>query len=148
MLDRFKVPKEDEVKVSETALRKTVQDIFEKTGLSKEDSQNGTDVLVTADLRGVETHGVSNMLRIYVQLFEEGELNKAPDIKVVKETPGTATIDADSALGIMAGVPAMKTAISKARNVGVGIVTMFNSGHMGAVGHFSMMAAQEDMVGM
>ena len=66
MLDRFKVPKEDEVKVSESALKKTVQEIFEKTGLSKEDSQNGTEVLVTADLRGVETHGVSNMLRIYV----------------------------------------------------------------------------------
>ena len=86
MLDRFKVPKEDEVKVSESALRKTVQEIFEKTGLSKEDSQNGTEVLVTADLRGVETHGVSNMLRIYVQLFEEGELNKAPNLKVIKET--------------------------------------------------------------
>ena len=50
MLDRFKVPKEDEVKVSESALRKTVQEIFAKTGLSKEDSQNGAEVLVTADL--------------------------------------------------------------------------------------------------
>ena len=148
MLDRFKVPKEDEVKVSESALRKTVQEIFAKTGLSKEDSQNGAEVLVTADLRGVESHGVSNMLRIYVQLFEQGELNKTPNLTVIKETPGTATIDADRALGIMAGVPAMERAISKARNVGVGIVTMFNSGHMGAVGHFSMMAAQQDMVGM
>ena len=148
MLDRFKVPKEDQVKVSESALRKTVQNIFEKTGLSKEDAKNGTDVLVTADLRGVETHGVSNMLRIYVQLFEDGELNKTPNIQVVKESPGTATIDADRALGIMAGVQAMEMAILKARNVGVGVVTMFNSGHMGAVGHFAMMAAQKDMVGM
>ena len=148
MLDRFKVPKEDEVKVSESALRKTVQEIFAKTGLSKEDSQNGAEVLVTADLRGVESHGVSNMLRIYVQLFEQGDLNKTPNLTVIKETTGTATIDADRALGIMAGVPAMERAISKARNVGVGIVTMFNSGHMGAVGHFSMMAAQQDMVGM
>ena len=95
MLDRFKVPKEDQVKVSESALRKTVEDIFEKTGLSKEDAKNGTDVLVTADLRGVETHGVSNMLRVYVQLFEDGDLNKTPNIKVVKESPGTATIDAE-----------------------------------------------------
>ena len=125
MLDRFKVPKEDEIKVSESSLRKTVQEIFEKTGLSKEDSQNGTEVLVTADLRGVETHGVSNMLRIYVQLFEDGELNKTPNLKVIKETPGTATIDADRALGVMAGVPAMETAISKARNVGVGIVKIW-----------------------
>jgi LDH2 family malate/lactate/ureidoglycolate dehydrogenase len=67
MLDRFKVPPADQVRVSEAALRQTVTMIFEKMGLTTEDAAIGADVLVMTDLRGVDTHGVSNMLRSYVQ---------------------------------------------------------------------------------
>jgi LDH2 family malate/lactate/ureidoglycolate dehydrogenase len=63
MLERFKVPKEDEVRVAHDALSETVSSIFEKMGTSAEDAALGAEVLVTTDLRGVETHGVSNMLR-------------------------------------------------------------------------------------
>ena len=63
MLERFKVPKADAVRVPESSLRETVAAIFEKMGVTAGDSAIGADVLVTADLRGVETHGVSNMLR-------------------------------------------------------------------------------------
>ena len=104
--------------------------------------------MVMTDLRGVETHGVSNMLRSYVQGYKEGRLNARPNWRIVRESPGTATIDGDQGLGIILGPPAMRLAAEKARDVGVGVVTMYNSGHLGAVGHHAMLAAKEDMVGM
>jgi L-2-hydroxycarboxylate dehydrogenase (NAD+) len=148
ILDRFKVSSSDEVRVAEGALRRTVQAIFENMGVSPEDAAIGADVLVTTDLRGVETHGVSNMLRTYVQQYQEGALNPTPDWRVIRETPGTAVIDADRGLGIILGPKAMQLAIDKARNVGVGIVTMNNGAHLGAVGHHAMLAAKADMVGV
>ncbi len=148
MLDRFKVQSEDRMRVSPATLRRTVSHIFEKMGLTQEDAALGADVLVTADLRGVDSHGVSNMLREYVRGFREGELNPKPNWRIVRESPSTATIDADRGLGIVLGPKAMRIAMDKARNVGVGIVTMNHGRHLGAVGHHAMLAAQEDMVGM
>jgi len=148
MLDRFKVPLVDQVHVSEAALRQTVAAIFEKCNLTPEDAAIGADVLVTTDLRGVESHGVSNMLRSYVQSYQSGAYNPRPNWRIVRESPSTATVDADGGLGVILGPKAMRIAIDKAKNVGVGIVTMFNGRHLGAVGHHAMLAAQEDMVGM
>ncbi|MFH1141705.1 MAG: Ldh family oxidoreductase, partial [Chloroflexota bacterium] len=148
MLERFKVPPEDAVRVPEQSLRSTVVAIFEKMGVPHQGAAEGADVLVMTDLRGVETHGVSNMLRRYVQDYKEGRLNPRPQWTILRESPATATIDADGGLGIILGGPAMQLAIQKARNTGVGVVTMYNSGHMGAIGHFAMMAAQQDMVGI
>ena len=148
MLERFKVPQPDQIRVSEGALRQTVSEIFEKMGVPRDDATEGADVLTMTDLRGVETHGVSNMMRSYVQQYQEGRLNPTPDVRVVREFPGTATLDADMGLGIIVGRQGMELAISKAREVGIGAVTMRNSGHAGAVGHFAMMAAEQDMVGM
>src|SRR6266403_288621 len=74
ILERFKVPAKDQVFVSEAALRRTVTQIFEKLGLTAEDAAEGADVLTMTDLRGVETHGVSNMLRAYVRDYKAGML--------------------------------------------------------------------------
>ena len=148
MLDRFKVPSEDAIRVPEDSLRRTVTAIFEKMGVTPEDAIEGADVLVTSDLRGVETHGVSNMLRKYLKEFNNGKLNPKPNWHIVRESPGTATINADRGLGIILGPKAMRIAIDKAKKVGVGIVTMFKAGHSGAVGHHAMVAAHEDMIGM
>ena len=148
MLERFKVPRKDEVRVPEQSLRHTVSAIFEKMGLTTEDAAEGADVLTMTDLRGVETHGVSNMLRAYVQQYNQGTLNPRPNWRVVRQSPGTATIDGDRGLGIVLGRRSMKMAMEKARSVGIGVVTMYNSGHLGAVGHFAMLAAEEDMVGV
>jgi len=78
ILERFKVPAKDQVLVSEAALRRTVTEIFEKLGVSREDSAEAADVLTMTDLRGVETHGVSNMLRAYVRDYKAGKLNPSP----------------------------------------------------------------------
>ena len=148
ILERFKVPQKDQVLVSEGALRRTVTQIFEKLGVSPEDSAEGADVLTMTDLRGVETHGVSNMLRAYVRDYRAGKLDPRPDWRVVRESPGTAVIDAQRRLGIIVGPKAMRMAVEKARRVGVGVVTVHNSGHFGAIGHYAMQATLHDMVGV
>jgi len=148
ILERFKVPTKDQVFVSEAALRRTVTEIFEKLGVSKEDAVDAADALTMTDLRGVETHGVSNMLRAYVRDFKAGKLNPQPGWRMERQAPGTAVIDAEKRLGIIVGPKAMRLAIEKARTVGVGVVTVHNSGHFGAIGHFAMQAAMQDMVGV
>ena len=148
MLDRFKVPHGDEIKVPHDSLLETVTSIFEKMGVAPEDAAEGADVLVSTDLRGVETHGVSNMLRNYVKAYNDGSLNPRPNWKLIRETPATATMDADGGLGIMVCPKAMRIAIKKAKEVGIGAVSMYNAGHSGAIGHHAMLAAKEGMVGM
>jgi LDH2 family malate/lactate/ureidoglycolate dehydrogenase len=148
ILDRFKVPKTDQVHVPEASLRQTVSAIFEKMGVTPEDAAEGADVLVMTDLRAVETHGVSNMLRVYVQDYKAGKLNPAPGWSIVRESPGTAVIDAERRLGVILGPKAMRLAVDKARKVGVGVVTMYNSGHFGAIGHHATIAAAQDMIGV
>ena len=148
MLERFKVPVEDQVRVPEDSLRRTVTTLFERMGETPEDSATAADVLVTADLRGVETHGVSNMMRAYIAHYKDDVLKARAEWRVVRETAGTATVDADSGLALILGPKAMQMAVDKAKQVGVGIVAMRNAGHSGAIGHHAMLAAEQDMVGM
>lgn len=148
MLDRFRVTAADAVRVAEGALRRTVRDIFVACGVPPEDAVGGADVLVMADLRGVESHGVSNTLRNYVANFRAGQCNPRPRWTIVRESASAATIDGDGGLGLLQGTGAMQLAVDKARETGVGVVTMRNSGHLGAVGHFALQAAQQDMVGI
>ena len=148
ILERFKVPEKDQVFVAEAALRRTVGQIFEKLGVSPEDSAEAADVLTMTYLRGVETHGVSNMLRAYVRDYKAGKLDPRPGWRIVRQSPGVAVIDAERRLGVIIGPKAMRLAVEKARQVGVGVVTVYNSGHFGAIGHYAMLAAQQDMVGV
>jgi LDH2 family malate/lactate/ureidoglycolate dehydrogenase len=148
ILDRFKVPKGEEVHVSEEALRRTVTAIFEKVGVSREDAAEAADVLTMTDLRAVETHGVSNMLRVYVQDYQAGRLNPAPGWTLERESPSTAVIDAERRLGVIVGPKAMRLAMDKADQVGVGVVAVHHSGHFGAIGHHALLAAEREMIGV
>ncbi len=148
MLERFHPAPEDVVVVPEGALRSTVQAIFEKMGCSKEDAELGADGLVMSDLRGVETHGVSNMLRTYVAQYNDGTLNPRPQPRILRETVATATMDADRGLGIITGPRAMDIAIQKAKEAGVGIVTARNGGHLGMLAFHAMRALDHDMIGV
>ena len=127
MVERLRVTEEESMRVAESDLREVVMAIFLKCGVPDEDAERATDVLVTADLRGVESHGVSNSLRGYVQGFKEDEINPAPQWEVLRESPSTANIDSDRGLGIVVGPKAMEIAIKKAKKVGVGVVTIRNS---------------------
>ncbi len=128
-------------------LRTTAAAILSALGLTDRHAADAADVLVATDLRGIESHGV-NMLRGYLQQFRDGLLNPGPDWRIVREAPATATIDADRALGISIGRELMEMAMEKARRFGTGMVSVANCGHLGAVGHFAMLAARQDMVGV
>ena len=120
MLERFKVPLDEQVLVSEESLRRTVTEFFEKMGETPEDAAIAADPLVTSDLRGVESHGVSNMLRTYHYQYKNKHINAQANWKIVREKPGTANIDADKGLVIIIGRHAMQIAIDKAKQVGIG----------------------------
>lgn len=111
------------------------------------EAQQAADVLVSADLRGVDSHGVAR-LSGYVRLYEKERLNANPSVKVVHETPSTATVDGDLGLGLVVGPAAMKLAIKKAKEVGSGWVAVKNSNHYGIAGYHAMMALEEDCIGI
>ena len=140
MLQQFQVNLDEAVFVKGDDLKATVAAIFEKMGVEATDAQLGADVLVLADLRGVDTHGVSNMLRSYIAGYQRGDINPRPHWKVIRETPSTANIDSDRGLGIIITPKAMELAIQKAKAVGVGMVTIGNARHLGMASYHSMLA--------
>lgn len=148
MLQQFRVNQDDATIVQESDLRNSIAPIFEKMGVPADDARVATDVLVLADLRGVDTHGVSNMLRSYVTGYQNGQINPRPDWKIVRESPSTATIDSDRGLGTIITPKAMEIAIDKAKNVGVGMVTVGNARHLGMASYHSMLALEHDMIGV
>lgn len=129
------------------ALQAFMQQVFVRVGLSEEDSRIEAEVLVWANLRGVDSHGV---LRIewYLELIDAGVMNLRPDIRVERETPATFTMDADHALGPVVTVQAMRKAIEKAKAVGIGWGLIRNTTHQGAMGYYPLMAAQEGLAGI
>ncbi len=105
------------------------------------------DVLVAADLRGVDSHGVAR-LKTYVELFEAGRLNAKARPRVVRETPSTATVDGDNGLGFVVADFAMKVALDKAAAHGSGWVSVCNTNHFGIAGWYAMRALERDMIGV
>jgi LDH2 family malate/lactate/ureidoglycolate dehydrogenase len=123
-----------------------VYNVFLKMGCNEEHSILASKVLLDADMRGVDSHGIAR-LSGYVRLWEAGRINATPNIKVVYETPSTAVVDGDRGLGLVVAPFAMKVAIEKATNVGTGWVSVKNSNHFGIAGHHAMMALGKDMIG-
>ena len=95
MLERFQVPEQDEVIVPEDRVRSATEAIFRKIGLGEKDAAQAADILVLSDLRGHESHGVSNMLRRYVEYYGSGYVNPDPQIRTLRESAVTATWDGD-----------------------------------------------------
>ena len=137
----------DRIRVAPKPLRTAAAAILRAIGLTDDHAADAAEVLVATDLRGIESHGV-NMLRSYLQQFRDGLLNPKPDWRVIREAPATATIDADRALGISIGRKLMEMAMEKAHRFGTGMVSVANCGHLGAVGHFAMLATRQEMVGV
>lgn len=124
-----------------------VKNIFLKIGCSETDAATATSTLLSADARGVDSHGVAR-LSGYVRLWEAKRINANPDIKIVHETLSTAVVDGDKGLGLVVAPFAMKVAIDKAMHAGTGWVSVKNSNHFGIAGVHAMMALQYDMTGI
>jgi LDH2 family malate/lactate/ureidoglycolate dehydrogenase len=131
----------------ENKLRKFTENVFLKMGCPPSDAQLAADVLLRSDLRGIDSHGVAR-LSGYVRLWEKQRINANPQITIAHETPTTATVDGDGALGLVAAPFAMKLAIQKARIYGSGWVAVKNSNHFGIAGYHALLAVEEDMIGI
>lgn len=123
------------------------ESIFLKISCSPEHAQLAATVLSSADLRGVDSHGIARLIG-YVRLWEKGRINAKPNINVVYETPSTAVVDGDQGLGLVVAPYAMEIAMEKAKNVGTGWVSIRNSNHFGIAGHHAMLPLQHDMIGL
>jgi len=123
------------------------ESVFLAMGCSSKDATTATKVLIAADLRGIDSHGVAR-LSGYVRLWEAGRINATPNLSIVHETPSTAVVDGDAGLGLVVAPYAMQIAIDKAKQVGTGWVSVKNSNHFGIAGYHAMMALEHDMIGM
>ena len=148
MLERFKVPEDIAVRVPDATMRKVVEDIFTTLGMSESYAAKCADVLIYADVRGIDSHGVSNMMRSYVAGLKGGHINPTPVMKRVRDLPAAVSVDCDKGLGLGQGKELMELAIERAKENGVAVVTAFNSGHYGPSAYFAHLALEHDMIGV
>jgi len=136
-----------EKKVTYQQLIDITTSVFLAMGCSEAHAISAAEVLVSADLRGIDSHGVAR-LSGYVRLWEANRVNARPNVHIVHETPSTAVVDGDQGLGLVVAPIAMKVAIEKAKQVGTGWVSVCNSNHFGISAYHAMMALEEDMIGI
>jgi LDH2 family malate/lactate/ureidoglycolate dehydrogenase len=120
---------------------------FRGIGCPENDARTAADALLSADLRGIDSHGVARLIG-YVRLKEAGRANPRPEIRIIHETPSTAVVDGDSGLGLVVAPFAMRLAIEKAAAVGTGWVSVQNSNHFGIAGYHALQAVERDMIGI
>ncbi len=121
--------------------------IFEKIGCSETDAATAATALLSADLRGIDSHGVARLAG-YVRLWEAKRANTKPNICIIHETPSTAVVDGDGGLGLVVAPFAMQVAIEKAKLVGTGWVSVQHSNHFGIAAYHAMKAVEQGMIGI
>ena len=148
MLDRFKVPESIAVRVDESVMRTTVEDMFRALGMPVEDSRNAADALIYADIRGIDSHGVSNMMQEYVNDFRAKSINPTPTLKKVHDHGATMSWDCDRGLGVAQGRQMMSEVCGRAKETGVAVGVAFNGRHYGASACYAHQALEHDQIGV
>ncbi len=120
---------------------------FQKVGVPKADADITSHIIVQADLRGIDSHGVGHLYSFYVKGIQSGRINPRCAVKVNKGSPTTAVVDGDAGLGFIGGYRAMEAAMDMAQEYGSGWVSVRNSNHFGAGGFYAMMALDRKMIG-
>ena len=128
------------------ALREFVTRTFLHFGVSPQDAAQAADVLVCADLRGIDSHGVAR-LHSYFELLLEGKINPRPQVKVIRSTASTATVDGDNGLGLVVGPHANRMAMDLAEQSGTGWVSVCATNHFGIAGYYVLKALERDLIG-
>jgi L-2-hydroxycarboxylate dehydrogenase (NAD+) len=128
------------------ALREFSTRVFLHFGVPKEEAAQAADVLASADLRGIDSHGVAR-LHTYFDLLREGRINPKPQIKTIRSTLSTATVDGDNGLGLVAGPQANRMAMERAEKAGSGWVSVCNTNHFGIAGYYVLQALERDLIG-
>jgi LDH2 family malate/lactate/ureidoglycolate dehydrogenase len=121
--------------------------LFQTYGFTHDESRAISDVLIRADLYGIESHGVHRLVR-YHEEITSGQVETGAKIEIVHETGISAVIEANKSMGQLTAIQAMKMAVQKAHGFGCGMVTVRNSNHYGIAGYYSEMAAAEDLLGI
>ncbi|MCI1931971.1 MAG: Ldh family oxidoreductase, partial [Clostridia bacterium] len=134
------------VKIQYETLKTFSNVVFEKMGFNKNDAGIITDVLLTSDMYGIESHGVQRMV-LYYKTIKNGRIHMDAKWEIVHETPLSAVIDNHFGVGQLVGNFAMNMAIDKAKKSGIGIVSVRNSNHYGIAGYYAKMACKEGLIG-
>src|SRR5881296_2270071 len=137
----------DTFTVQEKPLRRFCEQVLVKLGVPAEDARVTTDVLVLADLRGIDSHGVARLGR-YVNGLKQGTMKSTDQSRVIREAKATALVDGGQSLGQVVGKKAMDLAIHKARDTSVGVVAVRNSNHYGIAGYYALMALEHNLIGV
>ena len=138
---------ESYVRFSKDRLHRFYVDILTALSVPEEDARIVADNLIIADLRGIESHGAQRLKR-YVKAIEKNAVNLRPNIRIERESKIHALLDGDEGLGQPVSYKAMKMAIDKAKENLFGMVGVRNSNHFGIAGHYSLMAVDEELIGI
>jgi len=137
----YRLSKEDD-------LKRFVAAVLTKVGVAPADAEIVGDVLVAADMRGIESHGVARLESYYVSRLRSGKMEKAPNVTTVRETDTSILIDAGNGLGHPAAKRTMEAIIAKAEKNGAAFGAVRNSNHYGIAGYYAMMGLAHDLIGM
>jgi LDH2 family malate/lactate/ureidoglycolate dehydrogenase len=130
------------MRIAPDELKNLVRDVFVRSGMSEAHAALVADVLVWAELRGMDTHGVMRVPR-YVDLIRKGELNARPSIKVLLEAPACVHLDCDRAAGPVAMMEGVRAACGKAKAAGIGLALARATTHTAALGYYAQSAARD-----
>src|SRR3989440_3444461 len=120
--------------------------MFLHFGVPKTDAMQAAEVLACADLRGIDSHGVAR-LHAYFDMLTLGRINPGPQIKIVRSTLSTATVDGDNGLGLVVGPQSNRMAMDMAEKAGSGWVSVRNTNHYGIAGYYVLKALERDLIG-
>lgn len=122
-------------------------EVLINVGLSRKDAKITAEVLVTADRRNIESHGVARLKR-YVDGLRSGVINPAGSITIIKETPVSLVIDGNGGMGQPIARAAMELCIAKAKRNYLGFAAVRNSNHYGIAGYYTMLALRQNLIGI
>ncbi len=130
-------------------LEQFMSDVFQGIGVPEKDAKICADVLITADKRGIDSHGIGRLKPIYYYRIVKQKIQQpVTQIEVVRDRLATAVIDGHHGMGMVISTHCMKMAIAKAKKYGLGMVVARNSTHYGIAGYYTLMACQENMIGL
>lgn len=134
--------------IDASLLKKFIIEVFKKVNVPQEDAEICADVIIEADIHGIDSHGINRLKPVYYDRIKKGQINPLTKIDIIKETETTALLDANNGLGQVVSKKAMQIAIDKAKKYGMGMTAVKNSNHYGIAGYYALMAVKENMIGI
>ncbi|MCA9213991.1 MAG: Ldh family oxidoreductase [Planctomycetales bacterium] len=134
--------------INATELREFVNLALRRVGYSESDAEDAASILIWASLRGVDTHGIRNLVSYYVETVRSGQIDPQAKLVITRETQHAVRINGNSSTGLVATTHAARAAIQKANETGVGLAAVYNSHHLGPAGFYANLAIEHAMLGL